>query len=87
VHPNGTNSIHVAVSGLSFGNTLLGTGWATSVLLCTRSKKISLKKRKGFRNSLSYNTPQKSEEIRGNAITQPRSHPIKKMGWDGTEAG
>jgi len=24
-------------------------------------------------------TPQKSEETKGNAITQPRSHPIKKM--------
>ena len=35
---------------------------------------------------LSYSTPQKSEETRGNAITQPRSHPIPKfyiflMGW------
>ena len=36
---------------------------------------------------LSYSTPQKSTETRGNAITQPRSHPIPKfyiflMGWD-----
>ena len=43
----------------------------------TRSKKISPKK-KGFKDSLSYSTPQKSEQTRGNAITQPRSHPIKK---------
>ena len=45
--------------------------------LSTRSKKFSLKK-KGFRDSLSYSTPQKRKEPRGNAITQPRSHPIKK---------
>ena len=35
-----------------------------------------------------WTTPQKSEETRGNAITQPQSHPIKNvefrdgMGWD-----
>jgi len=45
----------------------------------TRSKKFSQKKQKGFRDGLSYSTPQKSEETRGNAITQPRPHPIKKM--------
>jgi len=33
MHPKGTNSM--AVSGFSFGNTLIGSGWATSVLLCT----------------------------------------------------
>jgi len=32
VHPKGTNSM--AVSGFSFGNTLVGAGWAISVL-CT----------------------------------------------------
>jgi len=42
------------------------------------------KKQKGFGDGLSYSTPQKSEETRGNAT---RSHPIKKiynlgMGWD-----
>jgi len=42
----------------------------------TRSKKFSPKKQKGFRDGLSYSTPQKSEETRGNAITQPQSHPI-----------
>jgi len=35
--------------------------------------------RKGFRDDLSYSTPQNSEETRGNANTQPWSHPIKKM--------
>ena len=35
--------------------------------------KIFSKKQDG----LSYSTPQKSEETRGNAITQPQSHPIK----------
>ena len=25
---------HVAVSGLRFGNALVGSGWATAVLLC-----------------------------------------------------
>ena len=46
-----------------------------------------LRKTKGFRDGLSYSTPQKSKGTRGNAITQPRSHPIPKfyiflMGWD-----
>jgi len=46
-----------------------------------------LRKTKRIRDGLSYSTPQKSEETRGNAITQPRSHPIPKfyiflMGWD-----
>ena len=43
-------------------------------------------KNKGFRDGLSYSTPQ-SEETRENAITQPWSHLILKfyiffMGWD-----
>jgi len=29
-------------------------------------------KRKGFRDGLSYSTPQNNEETRGNAIAQPR---------------
>jgi len=33
VHPKGADSI--AVSGLRFGNALIGSGWATVVLLCT----------------------------------------------------
>jgi len=45
----------------------------------TRSKKFSPKKQKGFRDGISYSTPQKSEETRGNAITQLQSHPIKNM--------
>jgi len=36
----------------------------------TQAKKFS-EKQKGFRDGLSYSTPQKSEETRGNAITQP----------------
>jgi len=42
----------------------------------TRSKKFSPKKQKGFRDGLSYSTPQKGEETRGNAFTQPQYHPI-----------
>jgi len=33
VHPKGVDS--VAVSGLHFGNALVGSGWATAILLCT----------------------------------------------------
>jgi len=44
-----------------------------------KKQKIFFEKQKGFRDGLSYSTPQKSEKTRGNAITQPRSHPIKKM--------
>jgi len=49
-----------------------------------KKPKIFSEKQKGFRDGLSYSTPQKSEEARGNAITQPRSHSIKKieMGWE-----
>ena len=47
--------------------------------LQTRSKKFTLKSKNGFRDGLSYSTPQKSEETRGNAIIQPRSHPIPKF--------
>jgi len=42
-------------------------------------QKIFFKKQKGFRDGLSYSTPQKSKETRRNAIIQPRSHPTKKM--------
>jgi len=44
-----------------------------------KKQNIFSEKQKGFRDGLSYSTPPKSEETRGNAITQPRSHPIKKM--------
>ena len=44
-----------------------------------KKQKVSSEKQKGFRDGLSYSTPQRSEETRGNAITQPRSHPIKIM--------
>ena len=33
VHPKGADSM--VVSGLSFRNALVGSGWATAVLLCT----------------------------------------------------
>ena len=46
-------------------------------LCSTRSKKFSPKNQKDL-GMASYSTPQKSKETRGNAITQPRSHPIKK---------
>jgi len=55
--------------------------------LKNKKQKIFSEKQKGFRDGLSYPTPQKSKETRGNAITQPPSHPIPKfyiflMGWD-----
>jgi len=45
----------------------------------TRRKKNSPKNKKDL--GMACHTPplKKSEETRGNAITQPRSHPIKKM--------
>jgi len=43
-----------------------------------KEQKIFSTKQKGFRDGQSYSTPQRSEETRGNAITQPRSHPIKR---------
>ena len=45
--------------------------------LSNKKQKIFSEKQKGFRDGLSYSTPQKSKETRGNAITQPRSHPMK----------
>jgi len=42
-----------------------------------QKQKLFSEKQKGFRDGLSYSAPQKSEETRGNAITQPRSHPIE----------
>jgi len=55
--------------------------------LTNKKQKIFSEKQKGFRDGLLYSSPQKSKETRGNAITQPRSHPITKfyiflMGWD-----
>jgi len=47
--------------------------------LTNKKHKIFSGKQKGFRDGLSYSTPQKSEETRGNAITQPQSHPIPKF--------
>jgi len=53
--------------------------------LINKKQKIFSAKQKGFRDGLSYSTPQK--ETRENAITQPQFHPIPKfyillMGWD-----
>ena len=45
--------------------------------LTNKKQNFFSEKQKGFRDGLSYSTPQKSEETRGNAITQPR-HPIPK---------
>jgi len=46
-------------------------------LKCSRTRsKIFSPKIKGFRDDLSYSTPQKSKETRENAITQPWFHPI-----------
>jgi len=39
--------------------------------LTNKKQKIFSKKQKGFWDGLSYSTPQKSKETRGNAITQP----------------
>jgi len=44
-----------------------------------KKQPIFSKKQKGFRDDLSYSIPQKNEETSRNAITQPWSHPIKKM--------
>ena len=41
-----------------------------------KKQKIFSEKQKGFRDGLSYSTPQKSKETRANAITQPRSPSI-----------
>jgi len=49
------------------------------VLYIYKKQNIFSEKKKGFRDGLSYSTPQKIKETRENAITQPRSHPIKKM--------
>jgi len=35
MHPNGVDSM--AISGLSFRNTLVGAWWATSILLCMKA--------------------------------------------------
>jgi len=57
------------------------------VTITTRSKKFSPKNNKDLGMACtSYSTSRKSKETRGNAITQPRSHPLKKCrirdGWD-----
>jgi len=44
-----------------------------------KKQKILSEKQKGFRDGLSYFTPQKSKETSGKAITQPRPHPIPKF--------
>jgi len=49
-----------------------------SIKLTNKKQKIFSKEQKGFRDGLLYSTPQKSEETRGNTITQPQSHPVPK---------
>ena len=39
MHPKGADS--VAISGISFGNTLVGSGWATAVLCMNGFRKQS----------------------------------------------
>ena len=51
----------------------------SSINYIHKKQKIFSEKQKGFRDGLSYSTPQKSKETRGKAITQPRSHPIPKF--------
>jgi len=46
-----------------------------------KKQKIFSEKQKGFRDGLSYSTPQKSKETRENAISQPRSHPKNVEFW------
>ena len=50
----------------------------TAISIIYKKQKIFSEKLKGFRDGLSYSTPQKSEETGGNVITQPQSHPLKK---------
>jgi len=52
------------------------TPFVHSKNLTNKKQNIFFDKQKGFRDGLSYSTPQKSEETRGNAITQPQSQPI-----------
>ena len=42
------------------------------IAMSYKKQKIFSEKQKGFRDGLSYSTPQKSKETRGNAITQPQ---------------
>ena len=57
----------------------LATHFMCSKKLTNKKQTIFSETQKGFRDGLSYSTPQKSKETRGNAITQPRSHPIPKF--------
>ena len=54
--------------------------WTQFILYLTRSKKKKAKEDLG----MACHTPPLKRE---NAITQPRFHPIKILGWDGTMAG
>ena len=57
-----------------------------SYSIILQEAKIFSEKQRGFRDGLSYSTPQKSEETRGNTITQPWS-PFRSFVWGlGTEA-
>ena len=54
----------------------------------TRKRKIFTNpSRGGTCKQLSCSSNPKSVTPSGNAITQPRSHPIKNLGMDGTKAG
>jgi len=66
----------------------LTTHFMHSNKLTNKKQKIFSEKQEGFRDGLSYSTPQKSEETRAIAITQARSHPIPEClhFFNGTEA-
>ena len=53
-----------------------------------KQKSFSKKKTRKDLDMACHTPPlKKSEETRGNAITQPLSYPIRILGWDGTEVG
>ena len=54
-----------------------------SAIITTRNKKFSLKNEKGFRDGLSFSTPQKSEEQ--GEMPLPSLSPILLKKWDGME--
>ena len=82
-------SLHIIISRLTQPDVTMGARACNAIhqshilvnmrfSFINKKQKIFSEKQKGFRDGLSYPTPQKSQETRGNVITQPRSHPIKK---------
>ena len=54
-----------------FGYLKLATQFLHSKKLTNKKQTIFSETQKGFRDGLSYSTPQKSKETRGNAICTP----------------